>query len=46
MSEFMKRIKYECYVTVEKARWCGNIQVYRCLELNEHFSENEIKILE
>lgn len=33
------------YVTVEKAHWCGDIQVYRCLELNEYFSSNEIKIL-
>lgn len=35
-----------CCVTVEKAHWYGDIQVYRCLELNEYFSSNEIKIIE
>jgi hypothetical protein len=35
-----------CYITVEKAHWCGDIQVYRCLELGDYWSSNEIKILE
>lgn len=35
-----------CYVTVETAHWCDDIQVYRCLELSDYWSSNEIKILE
>ena len=34
-----------CYVTVEQAHWCDDLLVYRCLELNEYFSENEVEIL-
>lgn len=35
-----------CYVTVEKAHWCGDVQIYRCLELEEYFSDSEIKLLD
>lgn len=36
-----------CYVTVEPAHKCGDLKIYRCLELNgEYFSENELQILE
>lgn len=35
-----------CFVTVEKAHMFGELYVYRCLELGEYWSSNEIKILE
>jgi len=35
-----------CFVTIEKAHIYGELIVYRCLELNEYFSSNEIKILD
>jgi len=36
-----------CIVTLERAHFFGDIQVYRCLELNnEYFSDKEIEIIE
>lgn len=35
-----------CVATFERAHYFGNIQVYRCLELKEYFTQNEIEILE
>lgn len=32
-------------VTVEKAHYFGDLQIYRCLELDEYFSGNEIELL-
>jgi hypothetical protein len=34
-----------CYVTVEEAHYYGGMRVYRCLELEEYFSENELELL-
>jgi len=40
------KIKYiGCLVTVERAHHCGDLDVYRCLELGDYWSENEIKII-
>jgi hypothetical protein len=33
-----------CFATFEEAHYFGNIKVYRCLELGEYFSENELEI--
>lgn len=39
--------KYEgCIVTIEAAHKCGDEKVYRCVELNEYFSGNELELLE
>jgi hypothetical protein len=34
-----------CFVTVEEAHKLGDRKVYRCRELNEFFSETELKLL-
>ena len=40
------KLKYIGYlITVEKAHLYGNLQIYRCLELGEYWSGNEIKIV-
>lgn len=42
-----KKSKYiGCEVTVEKAHMCGELAIYRCLELGEYFSSNELAIYE
>jgi hypothetical protein len=33
-----------CYVTLEEAHLAHGLKVYRCLELNEYFSENEVEL--
>jgi len=40
-----KRKFIGCYVTVEKTHWCGEKQIYRCLELGDYWSSDEIKLL-
>jgi hypothetical protein len=35
-----------CEVTVEAAHMCGKAKVYRCLELDEYFSDTELELLE
>lgn len=34
-----------CVVTVEESHWAYNLKIYRCLELDEYFSSNEIEII-
>ena len=34
-----------CYVTLEAAHWYGKVRVYRCLELGDYVTSNEVKIL-
>jgi len=34
-----------CYVTLEAAHWYGKVRVYRCLELDDYVTSNEVKIL-
>jgi hypothetical protein len=34
-----------CIATFEEAHYYGDIKVYRCLELGEYFSQNELEIL-
>ena len=34
-----------CYVTLESAHFFGGVRVYRCLELKEYVSGNEVEIL-
>lgn len=34
-----------CLVTVESSHYFGDLTIYRCLELCEYFSSNEIEIL-
>lgn len=34
-----------CYVTLESAHSCGDVKVYRCLELKEYVTSNEVEIL-
>ena len=34
-----------CYVTVEKTHFCDELQIYRCLELGDYWSSNEIEII-
>jgi hypothetical protein len=34
-----------CFVTVEEAHKVGELTLYRCLELNEYFSSNELRLL-
>lgn len=40
------KVKYiGCLVTVEKAHSYGDVKVYRCKELNEYFTSNEIELV-
>lgn len=34
-----------CLVTVEGAHYMGKLRVYRCVELQEYFSEDEIELI-
>jgi len=34
-----------CYVTLESAHSYGDVKVYRCLELGDHVTSNEVEIL-
>jgi hypothetical protein len=34
-----------CYVTLERAHFADGLQIYRCNELEEYFSEKEIELL-
>ena len=34
-----------CYVTLESAHYFGYVEVFRCLELNDYVSSNEVDIL-
>jgi len=34
-----------CHVTLQKAHLYNSLQIYRCIELDEYFSENEVKII-
>jgi len=42
--QMMKKYK-GCYVTLEAAHWYGEIRVYRCRELKEYVTSNEVRIL-
>ena len=35
-----------CLVTVENAHNCGDRTIYRCLELDEYFSANELELID
>lgn len=43
--QFWKSKYIGCYVTVERAHYFGELTVYRCLELGDYWSSNEIKLL-
>ncbi len=34
-----------CIVTVERAHYAGDLTIYRCLELGDYWSSNEIELL-
>lgn len=46
-NKYSWKIKYiGCYVTIEKAHFYGNVEVYRCKELGDYWTSNEIEIIE
>ena len=40
-----KRKYIGCIVTLEKAHFADGLQIYRCVELDEYFSESEVVII-
>lgn len=39
-----KRKYIGCYVTLEEAHYADGLRIFRCLEVDEYFSENEVAI--